>query len=208
MRAVQFQNIELLADQRDEGQEELAIEPAFIEPVRFGVGGGHDHHAAIEQLLEQPPQDHRIGDIGDLKFVEAEQRGLVRNRFGHRRDGIGMFAALTFRMDARVNIDHESVEVHARFLFERGQLEEQIHQHGFSASDIAPDIDSARRGFGTEEEAAAAGFVIRQGRCQLLQVIGGRLLCRIRLDLAGRNSRAVSLDQFVGHQLFRGRIAQ
>ncbi len=49
--------------QRNEGQEELTVQPVAIEIVGQHVRGCNQCHAAREQLLEQPPEQHGIGDV-------------------------------------------------------------------------------------------------------------------------------------------------
>jgi len=49
----------------------------LVELVRRTVRGGDDHHPGIEQRGEHPLEDHRIGDVVDLKLVEAQQRSLL-----------------------------------------------------------------------------------------------------------------------------------
>ena len=77
-RPVQRHHLQLRLDQVDEGQEELAVEPAQIEVARRPVRGGDDGHARLEQLREQPRQDHRVGAVVDHHLVEAEQLRLAR----------------------------------------------------------------------------------------------------------------------------------
>ena len=60
-------------------------------PLSLGLPG--------EELLEQAPQDHGVGDIGHLKLVEAEQRRLVCNLGRGARDRVGGgFAAALDRL--------------------------------------------------------------------------------------------------------------
>ena len=55
------------------------------------VGAGPAALAAAEQLREQPAENHRIGDILHLKFIEAQQLRFLRDRFGEARQEIGFF---------------------------------------------------------------------------------------------------------------------
>ena len=54
------------------------------------IRGGDQHRAALEKLCEEPRQDHRIGNVGDGEFVEAEQDGFVMQRGGNRWHGVGL----------------------------------------------------------------------------------------------------------------------
>ena len=63
--------------QGDEGQEERAVEAAFVEPVGLDIRGRDHHDAMREECREEAPEDHGIGDVGDGELVEAEDPRLV-----------------------------------------------------------------------------------------------------------------------------------
>ncbi len=88
--AVELEHVELLLQEIDERQEALALQPVLVEIVGRPVRGRDHDDAALEQLLEEPPEDHRVGDVGDLELVEAEQRRLAGDRLGDRRDRIAL----------------------------------------------------------------------------------------------------------------------
>ena len=56
-----------------------------------------------------------------------------------------MAGALALGMNAGMHIDHEAVEMGAAFFGDRRGGKEEIHQQGFAAPDIAPDIKSLGR---------------------------------------------------------------
>lgn len=85
---IQLEDIDPRQQQVDKRQEKLAIQAICIQVLRRSVGGGDQHHAALEQHREQPPQDHRVGDVGHAEFVETQQPRLVRQRVGDRGYGI------------------------------------------------------------------------------------------------------------------------
>ena len=66
-------DLQPLFEHGDEGQEQPPVDAVVIEIGRRAVGGGDQRDAEGEQGFEQAPQDHRVGDVGDLQFVEAEQ---------------------------------------------------------------------------------------------------------------------------------------
>jgi hypothetical protein len=70
----QLMRLHALLDQRDVGLKQRPVETAAIELARRGIGGGDDDDVAREEMLEQPAQDHGIGDVGNLQLVEAKQR--------------------------------------------------------------------------------------------------------------------------------------
>jgi hypothetical protein len=55
----------------DEGHEQLAVEAVLVQLVRRPIGGRHHRHTQPEQPIEQPAQDHRVGDVADLELVET-----------------------------------------------------------------------------------------------------------------------------------------
>ena len=70
----------MLAQQRDEGNEQRAVEAVLVKIVRLDVRGRDHDDAVLEQPREQAAEDHRVGDVGDVEFVEAEQPGLFGER--------------------------------------------------------------------------------------------------------------------------------
>jgi len=82
----------------------------LVELVRCLVRGRHDHHFGLEKCREEAPEDHRIGDVVDLKFVEAQECGLRGDVGGDLVDGLlGPGAALPF--DAVMHFEHEGMEM-------------------------------------------------------------------------------------------------
>ncbi len=134
----------------DEGQEQRAIETVLVEIVRRHIRGRHHDHAAIEKLREQPAEDHRVGNVGDVEFVEAEQPGVLRDRFAgeHDRVLVDNLAGLGFLAEfenALVHLLHEFMEMHAPLLLHAARVVEQVHQHGLAAPDLAVDVEALQR---------------------------------------------------------------
>lgn len=59
-------------DLLDGRQEARALQTITIEIIRRNVRGGHQRNAAFKQRFHQRAQQHRIGDIGDKKFIKTE----------------------------------------------------------------------------------------------------------------------------------------
>ena len=142
-------DLHALLDHRDEGQEQGAVEAAAVLVVGRQVRRRDDDDAMLEQRLEQAPEDHRVGDVGDGELVEAEQRRLLGERCCDRRDRVvaldlAALQLLAVLVDALVHVGHEDVEMGAA-LRARGGVVEQVHEHGLAAPDRAPDVDAARR---------------------------------------------------------------
>ena len=118
-----------------------------------------------EQLREQPAEDHGVGDVGDVEFVEAEQPGLVEQLLGDEPDRIFAFVLaelhlLAQRKNALVHVEHEFVKMRAALARHRTCFEEQIHQHGLAAADVAEDVEALERRFlaVAEQPAERRGF--------------------------------------------------
>ena len=149
----------------DERHEQRAVQTVLVELVRRHVRGGDDHDAEREQLREQPAEDHGVGDVGDMKFVEAEQPGFLEQRFGDKSDRIFAFVLaelhlLAQRENAFVHVEHEFVKMRAALARHRTRFEEQIHQHCFAAADVAVDVEALERRVlaVTEQPAERRGF--------------------------------------------------
>ena len=157
----------MVPEKRDEGQEQAAVEAVAIEVFGRGVGGRDQHQAGANSALEQARQDHRIGDVLDLEFVEAEEPHLVGDRGGDRRDRIAADPPAD-DVDALMDVGHEFVEMDAALGHGGGEREELVHQHGLAAADLAVDVEPARRGVARAEEPAegplAAPSSVRQAR--------------------------------------------
>ena len=97
-RAVDRNDQHFPLDQRDERQEQLAVDPVLVEVAGRPVRRRHDLHPALEQFAEQARQDHRIGRIGDLHLIEREQPRFIGDLF---RDGFDRIAFLAVRGCAR-----------------------------------------------------------------------------------------------------------
>jgi len=99
------QHVHMIRYLLDEGQEQRTVQTALVEILGRDVRGRHNDGAEFEKFREQPPQDHRVGDVGDVKFVETQQPCLVEDRMRRPCDdvAIGDFATrdvLTVAIDA------------------------------------------------------------------------------------------------------------
>ena len=108
----------------DERHEQRAVQSVFVEIVRRHVRGGDHDDAALEQLREQPAENHGVGDIGDVEFVEAEQPGLLRELRRRQPDRIFAFVLAEFHLlpegvNAFVHVEHEFVKMRAALARDR-----------------------------------------------------------------------------------------
>ena len=63
----------MLLDERNERQKELAIEAILVELARVDIRGRDHHHLVLEQRLEEPAEDHGVGNIRHMHLIEAQQ---------------------------------------------------------------------------------------------------------------------------------------
>ncbi len=116
----------------------------LVKRRRGRVRGRHDDDVAFEEMLEQPPEDHRVGDVGHLHLIEAQEACFCRDAGGDMRDRIAV-DLLARLADALVHVGHELMEMAALLGGEAHAGEEQVHQHRLAAADVAVDVEPARR---------------------------------------------------------------
>ena len=98
-----------------------------------------------------------------------------------------------------VHVGHEFVEMHAPLAPDRRGLEEQVHQHGLAAADLAVDVEPLDRLLlalaGAEQPAERRRFarqpMLAQPPFQLAQEIDRARLRGVALDLSGGDQRRV-----------------
>ena len=76
---VDVDDFQVLLEQFDRRQDAVAVQAVRVQAVGVEVRGRHDAHAVGEQRLQQPVQDHRVGDVGDVELVEADQPEAPRD---------------------------------------------------------------------------------------------------------------------------------
>ena len=150
----ELHDLHVLLDERDERQEQRAVQSVLIELLRRDVGGRHHDDAQLEQTREQSTEDHGVSDVGDVEFVETQEPCLLGDRRGRKPDRI--LAADRAELDlaaklahAVVHVAHELMKVRAPLALHCARREEQIHQHGLATPDIAVKVETADRLFAT-----------------------------------------------------------
>jgi hypothetical protein len=131
-----------------------------------------------------------------------QQPRLVEDRVRRQLDhvAVGDFAArdvLAIGVDLLMRLGHELVEMGAALVLHRRVLEEQVHQHGLAAANLAMHVETIRRHIALVAEQAAeqAELLRRLVAGQPLLESGERLgrlrLRRIGLDRAGGNQSLI-----------------
>jgi hypothetical protein len=112
-------------------------------------------------------------------------------------------------VQARLNLEHEFVEVHAALLRDRSVGKEQVHEHGLAAAHRAPDVEAMRalRRLRREPEPREKALLLRRRGRHRGKLIVDRLqpgddlfLHGIGVDFAGGTARGK-----VGHRALAGR---
>ena len=85
---IELHDLHVLLDERDERQEQRTIEAVLVKLARRYVRCRDHHHTELEQVLEQSPKNHGVGDVGDVELVEAKQPRLLCDRRGGEGDRI------------------------------------------------------------------------------------------------------------------------
>ena len=116
---------------------------------------------------------------------------------------------LPIGVNALMHIGHELVEMDAALAHHRTGLEEQVHQHGLAAADLAVDVKPfQRRGlFALAEQPAERGRFLRQpmpieAPLELRQMLRQHRLAGIGLDFSGGNERRVARAEDFGHAAY------
>src|SRR5262249_52328953 len=99
------------------------------------------------------------------------------------------------------------VKVRAALAHHRARGEEQIHQHGLAAADVAENVEALGRAgavLGAAEYPAEGGRLARQpmlgeARVEAREAGDARFLCRVALELAGDDEGSVTVADGIGH---------
>ena len=175
-----------------------------------------------KQLLEQPIEQHRIGDVVHVEFIEAQQpQSGFDDRLDHRLDRVGIPALGAFakRRHAGMHLIHEFMEMHPPLFADRHRRIEQIHQHGLAAPDLTVEVQSLdRRRLVEQPPEQALGALGHQPRQHAIQQCRRVELRRIgdqhailgqlgigRTDRTGRQGRRGFRIQHVRGQSVRER---
>src|SRR6185437_6166094 len=103
----------------------------------------------LEQPREQPSENHGVGDVGDMEFIEAQKPGFFRDRGRRALDrivlaGLAVLDILPVDMNALVHVGHEFVEMHAAFANDCTGFKKEIHQHRLAAANLSVDVEALK----------------------------------------------------------------
>ena len=159
-------DVGVLLDQRNGGQETCALQTVLVQTVRHDVRGGHQRHAVLEQLFHQRAEDHGVGDVGDEELIETDDPGFPGELLGDQ--GQRVFLTLEV-LHFFVHTLHEAVEVRAHLVLKRQRFEEGIDQISLATADATPEIQAFdHRDFFLAEQLAEQARLALVGRDQIV----------------------------------------
>src|SRR6185436_13912242 len=165
------------------------------------VRGHHELHAALHRLLEEAAEDHRVGDVGNMKFIKTNQSVTSSSTFRHCRDRV--FGTLEL-VELAVNLAHEVVEVHAALAHQRHAQIERIHQEALAAPDRSPEIHpfgQRRLDQQALQRVIAPLLVLGPLLVQALQALDRAPLGRIGNEAAALEALLVDRDDVLAQML-------
>ncbi len=168
---IDVDHLQMLLQQLDGRQDAVTVQAVRVQVVRMEVGGRDDADAVGEQRLQQAMQDHRIGDIRDVKLIETDETETARDAAAKLVQGVdGALEVLQFP----VHLAHELVEVQSRLAGERDGLEKAVHQEALAAAHTTMHVDAPRDGGPAQQLGqciGAACLVVRPFTLAALQRI-------------------------------------
>ena len=127
----------MILNQLDRRQEPFALQAIPVKSIRCLVRGSDQCYTAIKQGLQESPEQHRIGDVTYMKFIETDHAGPFGKSICDPVQGIcPVFQGRKLLVDGM----HEPVEMDAQLVFKREAGKEGVHEVGFAAPHAAPKI--------------------------------------------------------------------
>ena len=128
-------------EQIDGRQHTVAVQTIGVELVGLEVRGGDKSNAVDLHGHQQAVQDHGVGDVSDVKFIETNQLETL----GHAPTQFiqGVDGALQL-MQFTVHLSHEFVEMQAGFTLYGNGLVKAVHQKAFPSANPTIQINALR----------------------------------------------------------------
>ena len=123
----------------------------------------------FEQAVEQSAENHRVADVADEKFIEAQHAHILCKIGG---DGTEWIFNVAKRIQPAMHLLHDPMKVDAALGVDRERLEEQVHEKRLAATHATPDIQPSHTGL----------WIVTRAK-QALQPIAPRLLVSINAAL-------------------------
>ena len=127
-------------DQVNRRQELHPLQAMLIQLGRREIGSCQQHHAFTHQPFEQATHQHCVSDVGDMKFIEAEDLGFGCNIARNQRHRVGL---PLMTAEPLVDFLHEAVEMHPLLGDVGNKCKKAVHQEAFAPAYTAPEIHAA-----------------------------------------------------------------
>jgi hypothetical protein len=192
--AVDLDHVQPVLEERDRRQEVLTLQSVRIKIIGPVVRGRDEHNPMTEQRAEQPSEDHGVGDVGNVKFVEAHQAKPPSDAGSDRQQRV--FLVLE-RLKLFMDPAHERVEMHPRLAPQRHCRIETVHQKALAPSHATPEVHAARRRRRLEPTQQRLARLLERDELvvQELQPLKRRLLRAVEDDTATNEARLEIVKQ-------------
>ena len=121
--------VEVFVQQRDGGQDGVAMQAVGVQPVGHVVAGHHENQLVGKERVQQALENHRVGNVRDMEFVEADDGITFGSAACHFVERVGHGLE---RFQLLVHGPHEFMKMQAGLAF-RGQcLEKAVHQEALA----------------------------------------------------------------------------
>ena len=176
---IDLQHIEPGFQETDGRQEVFPLQAIRIQLIRRIVRRHDEDDTADKQGIEQPAEDHRVGDIRDMEFVETDQAAFGGKAVGYLGQRVA-FADMLLQFG--MNSLHERMKVNAPLAVIGHRIVEAIHQEAFAPPDPAPEINALgdfRRRKKPAERTLTIDLEPQEIGVKRLKPLGGGALGRI-----------------------------
>src|SRR6185436_16089049 len=96
----------------------------------------------LHRLLEETAEDHRVGDVADMKLVKANEPVAARGPL--RGGGDGVLGALQL-IQVAMDLPHEMMEMHSPLAHQRDAEIKTVHEEALAAPHRTPEIHPFRQ---------------------------------------------------------------
>src|SRR5262249_38400688 len=135
--SINVDDLQIALDQLDRRYELAALQSMQVKLVGMQVGSSNHHCSGFEEPLQQPPHQHRVCNVSDVKFVEAKQARFPGDLA--RNDRQWVLQPLMAVKPAMYFL-HEAVKVNAALAGGRCTVEETVHQKALATSYTTPQV--------------------------------------------------------------------
>ena len=108
--AADVDDVEMFFDQSDRRQEAISLQAVRVQIIGGIVRRHAVNDATLHRALEEPPENHRVGDVVHVKLVETDQPITPCEA---ACDGVERIFLALERCELAMDVAHEMVKVDA-----------------------------------------------------------------------------------------------